>query len=99
MAGRNELYEKFAEVESLFASGLNDNDINLFRDDFLSRFQKSAGSTKSVYIESIKSLDAETTGAGVAWLQMIVDKYCVMMRAIVPSSGIFRLTGTGAKLA
>ena len=89
-AGKQELYEKFAEIASAFSSGLNDglNDAN--RDAFLSRFSDRTGSAQPSYIAAIKGLDEETCTAGVRWLQGIVDGYCARARATAPSLGIFR---------
>lgn len=88
--GRNELHERFADIESLFGAELKDASIDACRDDFLSRFQKMGGMAGSPYIESIKSLDVATCSAGVTWLQKIVENYCAGVGAILPSFQIFR---------
>ena len=90
MVGRQELFEKFGEVRSVFASALNSGDIDRERDAFLSRFGTETLSAGLPYIDAIKGLDAETSTAGVRWLQDVVDEYCARVRAVVPSLGIFR---------
>jgi bifunctional UDP-N-acetylglucosamine pyrophosphorylase / glucosamine-1-phosphate N-acetyltransferase len=89
-AGKQEFYERFAEIASLFNSGSNDGSNDANRDAFLSRFSDRTGSAQPSYIAAVKGLDEETCTTGVRWLQGIVDGYCTRARATVPSLNIFR---------
>lgn len=87
--GRNELYERFAELEEMFAAASQDGAADKYRDDFLSDSQKARGANGANYIEVIKGLDAGTSGKGVLWLQRIVDAYCGKAGTILPALNIF----------
>ncbi len=85
MAGKKEFYERFGEIEELFASPLTDGVAERFRDDFLSMNDKARSAKTARYIDVIQALDGDVSAMGVAWLQGIVDGYCDRARAIAPS--------------
>jgi UDP-N-acetylglucosamine/UDP-N-acetylgalactosamine diphosphorylase len=43
IAGRNEFFERFTEIEKLFTEGIKDDAAAKYRDDFLSAFDKAVG--------------------------------------------------------
>ncbi len=82
-AGKKEFYERFGEMEDLFASPLADGAVERSRDDFLSMFDRAPKMER--YIDVIQALDGDVSAMGVVWLQGIVDGYCDRTRAIAPS--------------
>lgn len=87
--GGNELHERFAEIEGLFAAVLEDGAIEKCRDDFLSASDMAGRANGANYTDVILGLDARTSGKGVAWLQGIVDFYCEKAKAMIPSLNMF----------
>lgn len=88
-AGKQELYERFAEIRSLFSSGLDHGAVDASRDAFLSLFSDKANKTLP-YIAAVKGFDKVACDAGTGWLQGVVDEYCARARTILPSLAIFR---------
>ncbi len=89
MPGRNEFFERFAEIEALFAAATGDSVAEKNRDDFLSAFQKVGSGKDAGYITVIQGLPADISGRGTVWLQGIVDAFCQKTREIVPSMKLF----------
>ncbi len=85
MSGKKEFYERFGEIEDLFASPLADDAVERSRYDFLSMFDGARRAKTARYIDVIQALDGDVSAMGVAWLQGIVDGYCDRARAIAPS--------------
>jgi len=85
MAGKKEFYERFGEMEDLFATPLADGAVERSRDEFLSMSDRARNAKTERYIDVIQALDGDVSAMGVAWLQGIVDGYCDRARAIAPS--------------
>jgi N-acetylglucosamine-1-phosphate uridyltransferase (contains nucleotidyltransferase and I-patch acetyltransferase domains) len=85
VAFRNEFFEKFAEIEGLFAAALSDGAIEKERDDFLSAFGAAKGENGANYLAAIQSLPAHVSKKGTVWLQRIVNTFCEKTKEIMPS--------------
>ncbi|WAC06920.1 MAG: UDP-N-acetylglucosamine pyrophosphorylase [Thermodesulfobacteriota bacterium] len=88
-AGRNQFYDKFSEIEGLFAEGIRDNLVEKYRDDFLFVFDKAGSGSGAHYIAVIQALPAHVSEKGVLWLQRVVDCFCEKTKAILPSLKVF----------
>jgi bifunctional UDP-N-acetylglucosamine pyrophosphorylase/glucosamine-1-phosphate N-acetyltransferase len=88
-AGKTEFHERFAEIEALFADAVGDAAAGRFRDDFLSAFEKAKGGRAADYIAVIRGLPAAVSGAGVSWLQRVVDAFCEKAGAVAPALNMF----------
>jgi UDP-N-acetylglucosamine/UDP-N-acetylgalactosamine diphosphorylase len=88
-AGRNEFYERFSEIEGLFAGGLQNSDVEKYRHDFLSLSDKVRSERGASYIATIQGFPVHVSEKGVLWLQKIVDTYCEKAKTIMPSLNIF----------
>jgi bifunctional UDP-N-acetylglucosamine pyrophosphorylase/glucosamine-1-phosphate N-acetyltransferase len=89
VAGRNEFYERFTEIEEIFAAAIRDSDVEKYRDDFLSVFDKARGESGANYIAVIQGLPAHISDKGTVWLQRVVDTFCEKTKEIMPSFNIF----------
>jgi UDP-N-acetylglucosamine/UDP-N-acetylgalactosamine diphosphorylase len=89
LAGRNEFFERFPEIESLFSRGIQDGTVEKCRDDFLSASDKMRNEKGASYISVIQGLPAHVSEKGVSWLQKIVDTFCEQAKAIIPSLRMF----------
>ncbi len=89
VAGKNELYERFAEIEGLFSSAVQDSFVERHRDDFLSGSGLLRNGSGVDYIAFIQGLSADISAKGVKWLQRTVDVFCERAKPIVPSLNIF----------
>ncbi len=89
VAGRNEFYERFSEIEGLFAAAIRDSAVEKYRDDFLSASDKARGESGADYIAVIQGLPAHVSDKGTIWLQRIVDAFCEKTKEIVPSLRLF----------
>jgi len=88
--GRNEFFERFAEIEALFAAATTgDSIVEKRRDDFLSAFQKAGSGKDAGYISVIQGLPAGVSGRGTLWLQGIVDVFRRKTGEIIPSMKLF----------
>jgi hypothetical protein len=87
--GRNEFYERFTEIEEIFAAAIRDSDVEKYRDDFLSVFDKARGESGANYIAVIQGLPAHISDKGTVWLQRVVDTFCEKTKEIMPSFNIF----------
>ncbi|MHB8108906.1 MAG: UDP-N-acetylglucosamine pyrophosphorylase [Syntrophorhabdaceae bacterium] len=77
------LYDKFNEIEALFASPVENKDNDEKRGDFMAlSLSARAGAD---YIDAVKSLDPAARDAGRIWLQGIVEAYCERAAQLVPS--------------
>jgi bifunctional UDP-N-acetylglucosamine pyrophosphorylase / glucosamine-1-phosphate N-acetyltransferase len=88
-AGRKEFYEKFSEIEALFARETHDSAIQKYRDDFLSDSNNTRSKSGAGYIAVIQGLPAHVSAKGTLWLQNIVDNFCEKTKTIIPSLNIF----------
>jgi len=88
-AGRNELHERFAEIEGLFAATLEDSAVEKCRDDFLSTSDVAGKANGTNYIDAVQGFDAGTSAKGVVWLQGIVNLYCEKAKVMIPSLNMF----------
>ncbi len=86
--GRNEFYERFAEIEEIFTSAPGDDLAARSRETFLSLAGSLGGGGD--YIEAVQGFDAGTSGKGTAWLQEIVDAFCGKVQSLIPSLKMFR---------
>jgi bifunctional UDP-N-acetylglucosamine pyrophosphorylase / glucosamine-1-phosphate N-acetyltransferase len=83
-AVRNEFHERFAEIEGLFAGGVQESVAEKHRDEFLSVFDKARREAGPDYIKVIQALPAGVSEKGTVWLQRIVDSLCEKAKTIVP---------------
>lgn len=89
LAGRNEFYERFSEIEGVFATKIHDSTIEDYRDDFLSASDSMRREKGTDYIAAIQGFPAHISEKGVTWLQKIVDTYCGRVSAMVPLLSLF----------
>jgi len=85
--GRNEFYERFAEIEEIFTSVPGDDLAARSREAFLSLAGSLGGGAD--YIEAVQGFDAGTSAKGTAWLQEVVDIFCTRVEELLPSLKIF----------
>jgi len=96
-AGKNELADRFWEVEAVFASAPRGGAVGNTRDDFLSVADRSRGSRGGNYIDFVMGFDTQTATRGTLWLQEIVDACCRRVRDLLPSLKVFeKRFGTAA---
>lgn len=88
-AGRNEFFDKFAEIEELFARAAPDSIIEKYRDDFLSASEEARSQKGIGYTDIIQGLPDDVSGKGTVWLQHVVDAFCQKTKEIVPSLRLF----------
>lgn len=89
-AGKKEFHERFAEIEKLFAEGIEDDIITEKRDNFLSAFHEACGGNRTDYITTIQGLPGYISEEGTAWLQRVVDFYCERAEMCIPALNMFR---------
>jgi UDP-N-acetylglucosamine/UDP-N-acetylgalactosamine diphosphorylase len=89
MTGRNEISERFSEIEALFATAITDSSIEKYRDDFLSASANAREEKGANYIAVIQGLPAHVSKKGTLWLQGIVDSFCEKTKEIIPSLRLF----------
>jgi UDP-N-acetylglucosamine/UDP-N-acetylgalactosamine diphosphorylase len=89
MAGRNEFFERFSELEGMMTERSRDDVAGSYRDDFLSASDKMRNERGSNYISVIQGFPRNVSEKGVLWLQKIVDTCCERAKAIMPSLGLF----------
>jgi len=87
--GRSEFFEKFSDIEELFAEAMKNSVIDRYRDGFLSASEKARSEKGTDYIAVIQGLPANVSEKGNAWLQGIVDSFCEKTKEIVPSLRLF----------
>lgn len=87
--GRNELFERFAEIEGLFTTGIKEAGLEKGRDVFLSAFNKARRDNVTDYISVIQGLPSEVSKMGTAWLQGLVKTLCEDAGRILPSLKLF----------
>lgn len=88
-SGKVEFFERFSEIEGLFAGAVQDDLVEKYRDDFLSASDKEWGRQRSNYIAAIQSLPSSVSEKGVMWLQRIVDAYCAKAALLLPSLRLY----------
>ncbi len=86
---RNEFYEKFAEIEGLFAGRIQDPLVEKYRDDFLSASDKARNESGANYIAVIQGFPTHVSEKGVLWLQRLIDILGEKAKAIMPSFNLF----------
>jgi bifunctional UDP-N-acetylglucosamine pyrophosphorylase/glucosamine-1-phosphate N-acetyltransferase len=87
--GRSEFFEKFSDIEELFAEAMKNSVIDRYRDGFLSASEKARSEKGTNYTAVIQGLPANVSQKGTAWLQGIVDSFCEKTKEIVPSLRLF----------
>jgi bifunctional UDP-N-acetylglucosamine pyrophosphorylase/glucosamine-1-phosphate N-acetyltransferase len=87
--GRSEFFEKFSDIEGLFAGAMKNNVIDRYRDDFLSASEKAGSEKGTNYIAVIQGLPANVSQKGTVWLQGIVDSLYEKTKEIIPSLRLF----------
>jgi bifunctional UDP-N-acetylglucosamine pyrophosphorylase/glucosamine-1-phosphate N-acetyltransferase len=87
--GRIEFFEKFSEIEELFAEAMKNSVIDRYRDSFLSASEKARSEKGINYIAVIQGLPADVSKKGTVWLQGIVDSFCEKTKEIIPSLRLF----------
>jgi bifunctional UDP-N-acetylglucosamine pyrophosphorylase/glucosamine-1-phosphate N-acetyltransferase len=87
--GRGELFEKFSDIEALFAKAMENSVIDRYRDGFLSASEKARSEKGTNYIAVIQGLPANVSQKGTVWLQGIVDSFCEKTKEIIPSLRLF----------
>lgn len=89
-SGKSEFFDRFSEIEGLFAGALQDDLVEKYRDDFLSASDKAWSGDRSNYIAAVQGLPSHISGKGVTWLERIVQAYCEKTALLVPALRIFR---------
>ena len=82
---KNELYQKWIELEDTFKSKRNTEKKTSFRDIFLEKIDIGIKTSGKDYISVIKGLSIEDKNAGTGWLQGIVDSITAEALKIIPS--------------
>lgn len=87
---KKEFCERFAEIESLFAGDITDDQADRLGEEFLSRFNNETGGRHTDYITAVRGLPVPVSEKGTAWLQRIVDVFCEKVDMIAPSLRIIK---------
>jgi UDP-N-acetylglucosamine/UDP-N-acetylgalactosamine diphosphorylase len=87
MRQKNELHDRWLEMEDAFKRCENKEGDLSIRDLFLERVNRAINKSGKDYIPVIKSLSGENTSLGVKWLQGIVDDIKTQAIEIIPSFG------------
>jgi UDP-N-acetylglucosamine/UDP-N-acetylgalactosamine diphosphorylase len=82
---RNELYNRWPELEESFSVHRIAEDNEGLRDPFLEKIFSGIKTSGKDYISVIKGLDVEDTETGIRWLQGIVDRITAEFLMIIPS--------------
>ena len=82
---RNELYNRWPELEESFSVHRIAEDNEGLRDPFLEKIFSGIKTSGKDYISVIKGLDVEDTETGIRWLQGIVDRITAEILKIIPS--------------
>ena len=82
---RNELYNRWPELEESFSVHRIAEDEEGLRDPFLEKIFSGIKTSGKDYISVIKGLDVEDTETGTRWLQGIVDRITAEILKIIPS--------------
>lgn len=88
-AGKREFGEAMGAIREIFVQLPADNLAPALRADFLAAAQPDLASEGRTYIEFVKGLPGGQCGAGVRWLQAIVDHLCLDAAGLVPSLDLF----------
>ncbi len=86
---REELVERVEEFLALFSQGRGEEEIERYRDDFLSDLSGYAGAGPRNYIQTVQRLPKEVSAKGTRWLDEVVTSLCRKASACVPSLGLF----------
>ncbi len=92
-AGRNEFFQRFVEIEQLFAQYSADKKVEKWQVAFLSAYDKTQKNTDAGYLATIQHLPSDVSAKGTKWLQKLVDTYCKMTRDAVPKLRLFEQMG------
>lgn len=89
---RQELYEQISFIEGLFTDKMPEvlAPTVSSREAFLDDFEKTVGSNRANYIETIQSLPAAISSKGVTWLGSIVDAMTAKVAQSVPALALFK---------
>jgi len=82
---KNELYNRWPELEESFSVQRSTEDKEGFSDMFLEKIFSGIKTSGKDYISVIKGLDVEGTETGTRWLQGIVDRITAEAIKIIPS--------------
>jgi UDP-N-acetylglucosamine/UDP-N-acetylgalactosamine diphosphorylase len=82
---KNELYEQWETLESIFAQNHDDPGDPSSREPFLEELDKCISKDDTDYIATIQGLDKAYSAMGTAWLQGIVDRVNSAMLEVLPS--------------
>jgi bifunctional UDP-N-acetylglucosamine pyrophosphorylase / glucosamine-1-phosphate N-acetyltransferase len=86
-AGKKEFYTAADKIREMFGSPGNLN--GELRDSFLAAINTQKHINDKDYIEFIKSLPADVSGAGVKWLEAIINRLCREASSFMPSLNLF----------
>jgi len=87
--GRKEFFERFTEIEMLFAAAVRDSAVEKYRDDFLSVSDKARSESGANYIGVIQGFPADVSEKGTVWLKTVVEAFCEKTKEIMPSFQLF----------
>lgn len=82
---KNELYERWTDLEASFNSARRNQDHNELKDIFLEKIRLGTKTSGKDYIGVIKGLDGADTAIGTRWLQGIVDTVTAESLKIIPT--------------
>jgi len=85
MRQKNELRDRWPEMEDAFKTHENKEDDLRIRDSFLETINRGIKMTGKDYIPVIKGLSSEDTNRGTRWLQGIVDDITAQVLEIIPT--------------
>jgi UDP-N-acetylglucosamine/UDP-N-acetylgalactosamine diphosphorylase len=82
---QRELLENRSRLEECFAGGYEEEVEREKRDSFINGIREELEKGPCDYIKTIQGLDPETSSAGTAWLQAIVDQVVGKALDVIPS--------------
>ncbi len=85
-----EFHDRIEAVCDLFSDPIPDRAGAVYRDRFLSEFQRHIKGRNQGYIQTIQGLPASVSQQGTIWLQEIVHELCRQVAVILPSMGLFK---------
>jgi UDP-N-acetylglucosamine/UDP-N-acetylgalactosamine diphosphorylase len=89
-SGKKEFSAAVEPLREMFSKGKANSQSDAMRDQFLSDLQYRIQAGNPKYTDFIRGLPAETSGAGVKWLESIISGYCREARGLMPALELFK---------
>lgn len=88
--GKKEFFSAIEAIQEMISKNFTNSHGVELRDSFLAVVNQNIQSGGQKYIDFIKGLSADTSKAGVKWLETIIASFCVEAQGLMPSLGLFK---------